>query len=230
MVHETGNLMFEMLHEVLPLSVILGATVPIANQPSLKYDLTLFRANNWLMKDTYSVTRNEMRQLLRDWNFDEIDELTKEEIQFNSSGTLVGKFRTGNISINFNTLQKIFEAFARVETESKEKIIVRFDKDETSTKLAHRVAATLLAYQKSVLVEHASEDNKSGEGVAFIIKVSLSGESDIKQYKVEIKDGKDTGLSKEFIDKIYEERKKLLVYRGLNEFYDYKSNTLLKKI
>jgi len=217
MVHESGELMYDMLHEILPLSVILGADIPTTtDQSANKYDGILFKANNWLMKDTHSVTRNEMRRLLREWKFDEIDELTKKKLQFQENGILRGKFRTGDGSINLNSVQRIFEAFAKTEENKANGFVVEYSQgDNLAESLAHRIIATLSAYGTNV-----SLSSKEGYSRVYLKK-------DGDEYEIKILNSDGSELSKEIIEKIYEEREKFLVYRMLNEFYDYHKHQLL---
>jgi len=222
LVHESGSLMFQFLHELLPLSFILGSTAPKTEKPiSSKYDGLVFKANGWILKDIFTETRSEMRQLLSDWKFDEIYELTKEKLQFKESGILSGKFRTGTASINYLTIQELFEAFANIEPS---KVAVTYHGNDLAKSVAHRIVATLNAHNRSTSVAN----KESNEGLEGDYKVHVVSKGD-KELEIRITDNQNALISKDLVSKIYEQREKLLTSKMLNKFYDYKKNLLLNE-
>jgi len=223
MIHESGELMYEMLHEILPLSVILGADIPTTSQSVNKYDSILYRANNWLMKDPHSLTRNEMRRLLREWKFDEIDELTKKKLEFREKGVLREKFRTGDASINLNSVQRIFEALAKCDTKPNV-FVVNHSQDNLSESLAHKIVATLSSYGKTVYLNSSLQ--KDAEPY-YSVNVKRCSEGEDSEYEIKISNSDGSEFSKDLVQRIYEERDKFLVYKMLNECYDYQKHKLL---
>ena len=223
MIHESGELMYEMLHEILPLSVVLGADIPTASQSGKKYDSILSRANNWLMKDPHSLTRNEMRRLLREWKFDEIDELTNKKLQFKENGVLRERFRTGDASINLNSVQRVFEAF--VKSEIKPNVfVVNHSEDNLSESLAHKIVATLSSYDKTVYLNSSLQ--KDAEPY-YTVSVKRCSEGEDSDYEIKISNSDGSEFSNELVQRIYDERGKLLVYKILTESFDYQKHKLL---
>lgn len=224
LVHESGCLAFEFLHELLPLSMVLGSTAPKSDKPTVhKYDSLVFKANGWILKDIYTETRSQMRQLLRDLKFDEIEELTKEKLRFKEAGVLATKFRTGPASINFNTVQELFEAFAITQKGTKGKVAVTYHGEDKLTKsITHRIVATLNAHNISTSV--ANKESSEGVSAEFKIHITSKGE---RAFEIRITDGQNALISKDLVQKIYEQRDKLVCSTMLNKFYCYKTNTLL---
>jgi len=221
LIHESGALMFEMLHELLPLSFILGSTAPKTAKVESKYDDLVFKANGWALKDIYAPTRNEMKQLLREWKFDEIHEITKEKLQIRDGGVISTKFGAGHARINFLTVQELVESLANAQVGAQGKITVVQSGDDLAKSIAHRIVATLKAHKRNVAL------GASGSGEEDVeIHVSSKGNN---EYEIKFVNGKGVALSNETVQKIYEARDKMLCSTMLNEFYDYKTNTLLQQ-
>ncbi len=222
MVHETGALMFDMLHELLPLSMVLGTTAPKTDKVQSKYDDLVFKANGWVLKDIYAPTRNEMKKLLREWKFDEIHEITKDKLRF-KDGVISTKFGAGPARINYLTVQELLESFANATAGSTGKLTVVQTGDDVAKSVAHRIVATLRAHKRTVALAGAS----TGDGAEGDVEIHVSS----KDGEIEIKfvTGKGAAISGETVEKIYQEREKLLCSTMLNEFYCYKTNKLLKE-
>lgn len=223
MIHESGALMFEMLHEILPLSMVLGSTAPTTAKVASKYDDLVFKANGWVLKDIYTPTRNEMKQLLRDWKFDEIHEITQDKLRL-KDGVISAKFGAGTARINYLTVQELLESFANATTGSTGKLTVVQTGDNVAKSIAHRIVATLRAHKRTVALAGAS----NGDGTEGDVEIHVSSKGN-GEIEIKFVTGKGAAISGETVERIYQEREKLLCSTMLNEFYCYKTNRLLKE-
>ena len=56
-IHQTGALMYEFLHELLPLQFRLGETSSKPENTKERFDFVLTEANKWILRDIYPETR-----------------------------------------------------------------------------------------------------------------------------------------------------------------------------
>lgn len=66
--------MVEFLHEKLPLVPIIFGDKFHGKRKLNKYETAIMSANSWILNDTFAVTRYEMKKLLSDRLYDEINE------------------------------------------------------------------------------------------------------------------------------------------------------------
>jgi len=164
-----------------------------------------------------------MKQLLRDWKFDDIQEITKEKLQIRDGGVISTKFGAGQARINFLTVQELIESFALAQIGAQGKVTVVQTGDDVAKSVAHRIVATLKAHKRNVALAGASA---GGAEEDVEIQVSSKGNNEIE---IKFVTGKGAAISTENVQKIYEQRDKILCSTMLNEFYDYKTNTLLQQ-
>ena len=238
LVHKTGALMYEILHELLPLS-LRSHDHRVETLQTTSYEQAIINGNKWMLRDIYHRTRDEMRRLLIEWEFDEIIDRFKEKLTFKSQGIIKSIFQTGSTYLNFISWQDICQSFVeyvlyKYVNTSLPLVVIAFDHGGYCKKLGDQLAALLKInkfsifkekpiYSTSLITKTKIEDIKDNDYVIFISEIHGNGETTITfmNGNMHLIDEDD---QKEISEKIKED--KGLV--DLSEYYDY--NTLEFKL
>jgi len=227
-IHETGVVMYETVHEKLPLGYRNFDTSVYKEGNLNKYDKAILAAHEWILRDTNSKTRDQMKKLLREWKFDEILEISNSELPISDTGKIQGEFKAGKRNFNFTTVQKMVQGFnnSLLGNSNTGSVLVGADADTLSGQIAERIAATFLFKKVKVALTQGDEEallKKAHEKKdSFTFYVSKKE----NEYLISIYYNGEP-ISKDMIEQIIKERDAVSKYDNLHSVYDYQTFKLI---
>lgn len=216
--------MVELLHELLPLSFIYREKI---SETATKYDQVVVGANNWVMRDLLYTTKNEMRNMLSQRQYDDIHERVAGSLLYRMKDdhTISAPFGSGHDRINAITCGFLVKYLCQ-GSKSAAAAITAADDNKLTNLVKDILVANLRSFGiKADTAHHSHEGGTSKEGangLKIVVRSSLKENKPV--IDVEIHNGSVKLL--EVLELIRDQNNSLEGLADISEHFDFSTGKL----
>mmetsp|Transcript_45533 Transcript_45533/g.52636 ORF Transcript_45533/g.52636 Transcript_45533/m.52636 type:complete len:360 (+) Transcript_45533:53-1132(+) len=219
----TGAVMIEFLHEILPIVPIIFGDSFHAKRKLNKYETAIRNCNAWVLNDTCVATRNEMKKLISDRNFDEINERETSSLakRVTDDHKLEAPFGAGHDRLNMTTVNILMTSIAKKISSkqlSHQSVKVHSTNDNLSELL--RDVAIAVFKTHNVCVGPAADSQEKSDN-QLVVDIKCNGDSKSPMVTVEFCDQKGDKVKYSALADAEDARKSTEIFEHF-DFRNYK--------